>query len=49
MIVVVVILVIMPCALQCVQQMMDKSIKEAFVIEEGDVGKENTESSQDFM
>lgn len=46
----VVILVIVPCALRCVQQMMDKTIKEAFVVQGSDVqGKKNTEKSQDVM
>lgn len=47
--VVVVMLVVVPCVLWCVQQMMNKIIKEAFVVQGSNVGKENTENSQDII
>ena len=43
-----VILVVVPCILQCVRPMIDKTVKEDFVVQENDVRKEITESSQNL-
>lgn len=43
-----VVLVVVPCILVCVQQMMDKSIKEVFIVQERDVKSGSTESNQNL-
>lgn len=46
---VVMIVVVVPCILWCMRQMIDRTMKEAFVIQERDVGNEITERSRDLV